>query len=67
MLTCKLARLNYRAPTLDQAHQHCDHCQDKQNMDETAQRVRTDHAQKPKNQQQNGYSPEHWVILSNDA
>jgi hypothetical protein len=49
-----------RASTLNEADQNCNHSQDEQNVNESTQCVRADHAQHPEDQQQNSYSPEHW-------
>jgi hypothetical protein len=51
--------LNYRASALDQADQNRNDSQDEQNVNESTQRVRADHAQEPKNQEHDGYSPQH--------
>jgi hypothetical protein len=48
-----------RVAPLDQADQDRDHCQEQQNVNESTQCVRADHAKQPENHQQNGYSPEH--------
>jgi hypothetical protein len=57
--SCRAVKSDYWASALDQADQNCDHRQDEQEMNKSTQCVRTDHAQQPENQQQNGYSPEH--------
>jgi hypothetical protein len=54
------ANLQRWAPALDQTDQNRNHSEDEQDVNESAQRVRADHAQQPENQEQNGYSPEHW-------
>jgi hypothetical protein len=51
--------LNNRASALDQADQNRNDCQDKQNVNESTQRVRADHAQQPQNQEHDGYNPQH--------
>jgi hypothetical protein len=48
------------ASALDDADQDRNHCHDEQNVNETTQGIRTDHAQQPEDQKQDGYSPEHW-------
>jgi hypothetical protein len=50
---------DYGASALDQADQNRNHRQYEQNVNESSQRVRADHAQQPEDQEQNGYSPEH--------
>jgi hypothetical protein len=56
---CAPALLDDWASALDQADQNRNDCQDEQNVNESTQRVRADHAQQPKNQEHNGYSPQH--------
>jgi hypothetical protein len=43
--------LEYRAAALDQADQNGNYRQDKQNVNESTQRVRADHAQQPEDQE----------------
>jgi hypothetical protein len=48
---------------LDQVHEHRDHREDEQDVNESAQSVRTDHSQQPKNQEQGDDSPKQRVDL----
>src|ERR1700676_504041 len=53
-------RSERRTSSLDKADQNRNHGQDEKNVNEPTKCVRADHAQHPEDQQQNGYSPEHW-------
>jgi hypothetical protein len=56
------ARLRlYRPASLDDAHQHDDDADDQENVDETAERVRRDHSQKPHQKEQYSNGFEHVV------
>src|SRR5712692_5782273 len=59
--SCGLQASEHRATTLNEADQNRNHSQDEQNVDESTQGVRADHAQQPQDQQQDRYSPEHWL------
>jgi hypothetical protein len=56
--------LQHRTSALDQADQNCDYRQYEQDVYETPERIRANHAQKPKNQEQNSDCPEHVILLS---
>jgi hypothetical protein len=53
-----------RATTLDQPDQNCNYSQDEQNVDEPSQRVRTDHAEQPEDQEHYSNRPKHRNFLS---
>jgi hypothetical protein len=52
------------ATTLNQPDQNCNYCQDEQNVDEPSQRVRTDHAKQPEDQEHYSNRPKHRNFLS---
>jgi hypothetical protein len=58
-ITSQAVRSDNWASALDQADQHSNHRQDEQDVNKASQRVRTDHAQQPEDQEQNSYRPEH--------
>jgi hypothetical protein len=59
MAHCRIPDSQYRASALNQPNQNCNYCQNQENVNKSPQRIRADHTQQPKNQKQNGYSPEH--------